>query len=146
MGKAEDKRVCRPRRPHHSVGRTAPALAVERTPWTPRFGCLRLPRSLIDCITTLMGLPSYYHGSTVANIPPLQRCCRYGNTVEVAAYFRSTGATKTLPQQWGRKQYLGCKTILPQVLGLHWVFQQQRGCTWYKYHIIISEFIVIQDK
>ena len=67
MGKAVDKRVCRPRRPHHSVGRTAPALAVERTPWTPRFGCLRLPRSLIDCITTLMGLPRYYHGSTVAN-------------------------------------------------------------------------------
>ena len=34
-------RECRPRRPHHSVGRTAPAPAVERTPRTTRVSYLQ---------------------------------------------------------------------------------------------------------
>ena len=55
----------------------------------------------------MMGLQIYYHGgNTVANIPPLQRCWKYGNTVEVA---------DILPQQGGHKEFataMGSQTVL----------------------------------
>ena len=86
-------------------------LEVRYTVSPQRWGC--------KYVSTAIRLRIYHHCNGVANTVTQLR---------LQTYYRSEGATKSSPQQWDRKQYLGCKTTLLWVLGLHWVFQQQCGC------------------